>query len=107
MQRFGQMIRLKPEGAAEYVKLHSLVWPAVLRRISDCNIVNYSIFMKDNTLFSYFEYVGNDYYADMDRMAADEITQKWWDLVKPLMEPLETRNVGEFWADMEEIFHLD
>jgi len=28
-------------------------------------------------------------------------------VVKPLMQPIKTRNVGEFWADMEEIFHLD
>ena len=43
----------------------------------------------------------------MGKMAADEETQHWWDLVKPLMLPLETRSAGEFWADMEEIFHLD
>lgn len=107
MQRFGQTIKLKPEGAAEYIKLHAMAWPAVLRMIKECNISNYSIFIKDNVLFAYFEYDGDDFDRDMAKMAADEVTQKWWATVKPLMDPLETRNHGEFWADMEEIFHLD
>ena len=64
-------------------------------------------FFKDNMLFAYFEYTGDDFEGDMVKMAADEETQKWWDVVKPLMDPLEIRKPGEFWADMEEIFHLD
>jgi L-rhamnose mutarotase len=107
MRRFGQTIRLKPEGASEYIKLHASVWPAVLRKIKECNISNYSIFCKDNLLFTYFEYTGCDYEQDMAKMAADDITQKWWDVVKPLMDPLETRKDGEFWADMEELFYLE
>jgi len=107
MKRFGQTILLKPEGADEYIKQHAAVWPGVLNMITACNIKNYSIFKKDNTLFAYFEYVGNDVDRDMATMGADPETQRWWDVVKPLMEPIETRNVGEFWADMEEIFHVD
>lgn len=107
MRRFGQIIHLKPASADEYVKQHSAVWEPVLETISACNIKNYSIFKKDNVLLSYFEYTGNDFESDMGKMAADEEIQHWWDLVKPLMLPLETRSAGEFWADMEEIFHLD
>ena len=107
MKRFGQTIKLKPNKAKEYLKHHEAVWPAVLRMIKECNISNYSIFFKDNVLFAYFEYTGNDFKTDMAKMAADEVTQKWWDVVKPLMIPLETRKPEEFWADMDEIFHLD
>jgi len=107
MQRFGQTIKLKPEGAAEYIKLHASVWPAVLRMIKECNISNYSIFLKDNVLFSYFEYTGCDFERDMSKMAADDVTQKWWAVVKPLMEPLDGRKPGEFWAEMEEIFYQE
>ena len=107
MQRFGQTIRLKPDKAQEYIKYHASVWPAVLRMIKQCNIANYSIFFKENVLFAYFEYTGYDFDADMAKMAADEVTQKWWDVVKPLMDPLENIQPGEFWANMEEIFHID
>lgn len=107
MKRFGQMIRLKPEGADEYIMYHSAVWPKVLSMIKNCNIQNYSIFFKDYYLFAYFEYSGSDFNSDMAKMASDPETQRWWSVVKPLMEPLETTRPAEFWANMEEIFHLD
>ena len=107
MRRFGQVIKLIPEKAGEYIKHHASVWPGVLKMIKQCNISNYSIFFKDNRLFAYFEYTGNDFESDIKKMAQDEVTLKWWDVVKPCMDPLETRQAGEFWANMEEIFHLD
>lgn len=107
MKRFGQTIGLKPELADKYIEYHAAVWPGVLSMIKTCNISNYSIFIKDNMLFAYFEYTGHNFEDDMKKMAAHEETQKWWDTVKPLMEPIETRKSDEFWADMEEIFHLD
>ncbi len=107
MKRFGQVILLKPGKAQEYIKQHAAVWPPVLKMIKECNLSNYSIFVKDNILFAYFEYTGDDFEKDMAKMAQDKVTQEWWDVVKPLMEPIESRGSGEFWADMEEIFHLD
>ncbi len=107
MKRFGQVIRLKPGKADEYIRYHEAVWPGVLVMIKQCHISNYSIFYKDNLLFACFEYTGDDFEKDMARMANHKETQEWWDVVKPLMDPLETREQGEFWADMKEIFHLD
>ncbi len=107
MQRCGSVIGVKEEKIDEYVKLHAAVWPEVLDMIKKCNIRNYSIYYKDNLLFSYFEYVGDDFEADMAKMAADATTQKWWDVCKPCQKPLATRAEGEWWADMEEVFHCD
>lgn len=107
MQRYGMVIGLKPEKIDEYKKLHAAVWPEVLNMITKCNIRNYSIYLNENTLFSYFEYIGDDFDADMDKMAADPITQKWWDVCKPCQKPLISRNEGEWWANMEEVFHQD
>ncbi|MGD9929195.1 MAG: L-rhamnose mutarotase [Mangrovibacterium sp.] len=106
-RRFGQMIRLKPEGADEYIRQHAAVWPGVLEMIKSCNIQNYSIYFKDDYLFAYFEYAGTDFHGDMAKMAADPETQRWWNVVKPLMEPLENREPDEFWSTMQEIFHLE
>jgi L-rhamnose mutarotase len=85
------------------------VWPGVLRTIRACGITNYSIFLREPELllFSYFEYVGDDYSADMARMAADPVTQEWWELTIPLQRPLETRAEGEWWASTPEVFHVD
>jgi len=107
MKRYGMVIKVRPEKLEEYNKLHSKVWQEVLDMIKKCNIRNYSIYHKDGYLFSYFEYDSQDFQADMAKIAADPMTQKWWRLCKPCQEPLETRTEGEWWADMEEVFHCD
>ncbi len=79
----------------------------MLKQIHDSNIRNYSIYLKEpeNLLFSYFEYHGTDFEADMAKMAADPTTQEWWKVCTPLQAGLETRKPGEWWASMEEVFH--
>ena len=112
MQRYGSVIGVKEDKIAEYKRLHAAVWPDVLKMIEGCNIRNYSIYLRrlpdgKNYLFSYLEYVGEDFAGDMAKMAADETTQKWWAVCKPCQEPLTDIGDGEWWADMEEVFHCD
>ena len=112
MKRYGSVIEVKKEKLDEYVKLHSDVWPGVLKTVVECNIHNYSIYLRKlpdgkHYLFSYFEYTGKDFEADCTRMAACPTTQKWWDLCKPCHEPFADRAEGEWWTDMEEVFHSD
>jgi L-rhamnose mutarotase len=107
MKRFGQLIGVKADRLEEYKKYHAAVWPEILDMIRQCNIRNYSIFYKDGLLFAYFEYTGNDFDADMAKMAADPKTQEWWDIMKPMQSPIETRAEGEWWATLEEVFHTD
>ncbi len=107
MQRYGMVIKVKADKLDEYKQLHMNVWTDVLKMIHECNIRNYSIYHKDGYLFSYFEYHGDDFKTDMQKMAADPTTQAWWRLTDPCQEPLETRKEGEWWASMEELFHTD
>jgi L-rhamnose mutarotase len=112
MKRYGSVIGLKEEKIDEYNKLHAAVWPDVLKMIGECNITNYSIYLRKMPdgkyyLFSYYEYTGDDFEADCAKMAADETTLKWWDICMPLQQPFEDRAEGAWWADMEEVFHCD
>ncbi len=107
MKRYGQVIKVNPEKVEIYKEYHRGVWPEVLKTIKQCNIQNYSIYLKDDYLFAYMEYEGDDFSGDMAKMAADPKTQEWWALMKPLQSPLTTRTCGEWWADMEEVFHID
>jgi L-rhamnose mutarotase len=107
MRRYGSVIKVKLERLAEYKRYHQAVWPEVLATILACNIRNYSIFLKDDLLFGYFEYHGSDLAADMARMAADPKTQEWWAVMQPMQQPLKTKGSGEWWADMQEVFHTD
>jgi L-rhamnose mutarotase len=101
------VLRVQPEKFEEYKRLHAAVWPGVLKCISKSSIRNYSIFHKDSWLFSYFEYTGDDFDADMRLMAADPETRRWWAIMEPMQDPLPSRAPGEWWAKMEEVFHLD
>jgi len=112
MQRYGWVIGLRPEKIDQYKRLHAAVWPEVLATIKAVNIQNYSIYLRQLDdgryyLFSYLEYVGQDFAADMYRMAADPVTQEWWEVCKPCQMPLPQRAEGQWWAEMEEVFHLD
>jgi L-rhamnose mutarotase len=103
--RVGSLIKLKPEYEERYIILHKHTFPGVLDRIRKSNIRNYSIFLRDGMLFSYWEYIGDEYDGDIEEIGRDDVTKEWWKLTDPMQEPLETRKEGERWASMEEIFH--
>lgn len=110
IQRFGMVAGLKPEKMEYYKKLHAAVWPAVQKKITECNIQNYSIYLKKINgqwlLFSYFEYAGNDFAADMKKMADDSTTQRWWKETDPCQLPLpDAAAKNQVWSGMEEVFH--
>jgi len=110
--RYGRVIMLRPEKLAYYQELHAAVRPGVLRMIKDCHIENYSIYLKEAEpgkiyLFSYFEYAGDDFEADMARMAADPETRSWWKETDPCQAPIPLREGTEWWSPMEEVFHRD
>ncbi len=112
LKRYGMVIGINEEKIDEYKKLHSSVWPEVLKMIAECNIQNYSIYLgqlekNKYYLFSYFEYTGEDYEADMQKMADDPTTQKWWKVCSPCQKAIELRAEGEWWMNMEEVFHFD
>jgi L-rhamnose mutarotase len=91
-----------------YVKLHQAVWPGVLKTINDGNIRNFSIYLGEvgdgrYFLFSHYDYVGEDYEADMKRIARDQVTRTWLTHTEPLQRPLPTRREGEWWHLMEEL----
>lgn len=105
MRRVASVIGLPAAGAEEYERLHAAVWPAVLERLAASNIANYSIYRHGEMLFSYFEYTGDDYEADMAAMADDPATQEWWAVCTPLQRPLDDRAEGEWWKELPEVFH--
>ncbi len=107
MRRIAQVIEVKPDRIEDYERIHDAVWPEVLAAIHDCNIRNYSIFRHGVLLIAYFEYVGDDYEADMARMAADPKTREWWTLTDPMQRPAPDHANGEWWHRIREVFHTD
>jgi len=111
-QHYGWITGLKKEKAAYYKELHAKVWPGVLKKLKECNIQSYSIYMKEIKgelyLFSYLQYTGTDWSADMAKMAADTCTQRWWKETDPCQDPLPGASAKKkIWDDMEEVFFMD
>ncbi|MGB9687247.1 L-rhamnose mutarotase [Thermogutta sp.] len=111
VMRVGQVIGLRPEKKDYYIQLHANTWPGVLKRIHDSNIRNYSIYLAELDgklyLFSYYEYIGDDYEADMAKIAADPETQRWWKETDPCQIRLPGTPEGKWWKPIPEVFHTD
>jgi L-rhamnose mutarotase len=110
-KRFAWITGLKPEKAAYYKQLHANPWPGVNQMLKECNIQNYSIHLKEIDgkpyLFSYLEYTGNNWEADMKKIAADPETQRWWKETDPCQAPLpDAAAQGKIWSDMDEVYYL-
>jgi L-rhamnose mutarotase len=107
VRRFGQVIRVRPESIDAYEALHTAPPPGVLAAIRVAKIRNYSIYRHGEVLFAYFEYIGDDFEADMATMAADRDTQAWWLLTDAMQEPYPEGDPGAWWLTVPEIFHTD
>lgn len=109
-RRYHAVTGLRREKADYYFKLHASVWSGVLKMIEQANIRNFSIAVKEIEgklyLFSYYEYVGDDYEADMKKVAADPETQRWWRETEPCQLPLpDAATEGIIWSDAKEVFY--
>ena len=107
MKKIGQVCGITLENAEKYIEYHNNVPKEIRELIRECNIRNYRIFYRNGLLFSYYDYIGENYEEDMRKMAENADNQKWWDLVKPIMSPLADRKKDEFWADMDLIFEQE
>ncbi|KAF5349504.1 hypothetical protein D9756_009005 [Leucocoprinus leucothites] len=87
-KRVCQIIKLKPSRVEEYKQIHAAVWPGVLAALKRAHITDYSInhYPPLQLLIATFKYTGNDYAADMAKVAEDPETQKWWALTDGMQE---------------------
>ena len=42
-----------------------------------------------------------------EKMKANPRNKEWWELTIPCQKPLENKSAEDWWANMEEVFHLD
>lgn len=103
------VIHLKADRVARYKELHAAVWPGVVETLRRNGWHNFDIFLKEpeNLLFGTFDYDGEDFDASARAIAADPETQRWLAETDPCQEPFATRKPGEWWAYMDNVFHMD
>ena len=111
-QRYAMVIGVKPEKLEEYKALHADPWQGVLEQIDRSNLRKFSIWHIEydsdvHLLFGYFEYMGDDFEADMQAMADSQITQEWWKVTDPCQVPIPAAKPGQQWVMMQEVFYRD
>ena len=109
VKRCAMVIGLRPEMVDAYVLLHKYTWPEVLKKITEGNIRHYAIYLakldEKYYLFGYFEYVGDNFEADMKMIDSDPASVAWMKFTDTGCQlPIPTRAEGEWWAMMEEVF---
>ena len=102
MKAVGMALELRPGCYAEYKKRHDEVWTDLSDLLSQAGLSNYSIYRHGLTLFAYVE-VENP--AALLALAGEELMQKWWRYMEPLMECNEDSSPKI--TMLEEVFHMD
>lgn len=105
--RVGMVIKIKPEYIEEYKKLHADDNPGVRDLLTEANMRNFSIFLHqldDGNWyeFGYYEYTGDDFEADMEKLAKHPRNIEWLEICDPMQIPLEGY---EGWAEMEQVYY--
>ena len=106
VQRFGLVIKARPNKIKKYQKLHSDKVPGVRKLLRKYHITNFSIFKvkinKTIVLFGYYEYVGKCYREDISKMNSEPEISKWLSICDPCQIPLKGHKT---WAEMVSIYY--
>ncbi len=106
VNRFGFMLKIRPEMADEYQRHHAPVWPEMLDALRRAGWHNYSLFLgPDGTLFGYVETPGS--LADArEAMASEPVNERWQSLMARFFDG-SGLPPDQMMDELEEVFHLD
>ena len=106
-KRYAMAVRLKDEKREFYIKNHANVWPEILDELKKIKVKNYSIFLKDDFMFGYLEYEGDNFNQDMTEMQKIPIVEKWTNLMIDCFNPFPGHEDNNSWVMMDEIFYME
>tara|TARA_B110000014_G_C20120984_1_gene594022 strand:+ start:781 stop:1110 length:330 start_codon:yes stop_codon:yes gene_type:complete len=106
-QRYAMAVRLKNEKREYYIENHANVWPEILSELKKIKIKNYSIYLKEDFMFGYLEYGGDNFDKDMAEMGKIPIVDKWTNLMIDCFNPFPNNEENNSWVMMDEIFYME
>ncbi len=109
MQRYCLALDLKddPTLIAEYEAYHQQVWPEILESIKGSGINRMEIYRTGNRLFMIMETRDDfSFNAKAEKDIADDMVQKWEQLMWKYQQALPGSRPGEKWMVMKKIFEL-
>lgn len=104
MKRFVLHSYLKPEKVEDYIRLHAEPWPELMELLEESHIHHYSISVRGTEVFTYYEYTGDDFEADDQRMNESAVMQRWWLYSKPCFLYHEE---GQYYDALTEVFYKE
>ncbi|MGC1617956.1 MAG: L-rhamnose mutarotase [Candidatus Acidiferrum sp.] len=105
MPRTAFRLRIKTGKEDEYDAAHKNVWPALLAKLKEVGISEYSIFRRDQDLFLVMQVDNFD--AAWRALDQDPINLQWQQEMARLFEPVPGLKPGEKFAMMKEVFYLN
>jgi L-rhamnose mutarotase len=105
-QRVGMVIGIKPDRIAAYEAVHAASNPGVRDLLTKYHMHNFSIFLHqlDNGkyyLFGRYEYTGDDFNADMEKLSAEPRNIEWLRTTDAMQAPLPGE---QSWSIIREVY---
>jgi len=106
VKRVGMVIGIKPGMIDEYKRLHADSNPGVRDLLTKYHMHNFSIFLhqidKKWYEFGYYEYTGNDFEGDMEKLGLEPRNKEWLKVCDPMQLSLPG---SSGWTEMERIYY--
>lgn len=105
MPRVAFRLRIKAGKEQEYDTAHRNVWPALLTKLKEVGISQYSIFRREQDLILVMQV--DDFDASWRALDHDPTNLKWQQEMSALFEQVPGLKPGERFAMMKEVFYLE
>ena len=105
LPRVAFQLRIKAGKEAEYDAAHRNVWPALLSKLKEVGISEYSIFRRNQDLFLVMRV--DDFDAAWRTLDEDSTNLKWQQEMAKLFEAVPGLKPGEKFAMMKEVFYME
>ena len=85
MKRIAFKMQLHRDKEEEYKRRHDAIWPELKKLLAEAGIVDYSIFLDEetNTLLGVLKIEDP---RQLDRLPENPVMQRWWSYMKDIMD---------------------
>lgn len=98
--------KVKPEKKEEYIKVHSEVWPELLKAIKDCGIDRELIWVFGDYLCIYM--MSKDFNSAMAKLSETAVFKKWSEYMGTLLAEMQDYSGGGTnVVTLEKVFDLE
>ncbi len=104
MPRVAFRLRIRAGKEEEYDAAHRNVWPALLSKLKEVGISEYSIFRREQDLFLVMQV--DDFEGAWRVLDNDPTNLAWQQEMAKIFEPVPGLKPGEEFAMMKEVFYL-